>query len=340
MAKNTKGDSTLAGATDVTVVTPSNMGVGHKWNTETKQYDIQLSEEQYNLLHMKPDGLYLGSVPTRKEFFVDFLNGSDSNDGTRERPYKSVGKAIKSVESGTIGTYIHLKEAQDHYLNESISNTDEWDYTANASYIIDVYGDNTTRIRNKWYSEHLGYQTSETLYASKEYQQFKPTLYFVGTNRVVSNDPNRRNFMTSIRVAIGTQIEVNGVHLKCKNMANVSNSAGGWFTSCFRGAGEVIVSASTIHQQDFENGHFYLANSTVGELVVSTRYLIIAGTGNLFFNPEGTFPIRVYSGWDVVTDDSMNNTANPPMNYKGVAKASEIFALTNNNNPKSFITNK
>ena len=52
------------------------------------------------------------------------------------------------------------------------------------------------------------------------------------------------------------------------------------------------------------------------------------------------YPLRVYSAYDTVTDQTMNNEALPPMNYKGVATAREIFALTNDSNPKSFITNK
>lgn len=322
---------------DVKVVAPINMGRGLEYNPATKQYDVQISKEQYNLLQMKQDGLYLGSTPTRKSFYVDFETGDDNNDGTRDKPYKSVGKAIKSVEVGTVGTYIYLKEAQDHYLAPDVNNIMDWDYSANASYTISVYGENLDRIANKWYSNHLGYRTGETVFASMEYQQFKPTLWFVGTNIIVPNDELQRKYMTCLYIFIGTKVSLSGLALKCKNTSDIAPSA--WFNSVVRGAGEVIFTACEMFQKDFENdGHFLLASSTSGELTVGVRYFLISGVGNLF--AIGQYPLRVYSSYDTVVDESMNNSANPPMNYKGVATSSEIFALVDKNNPKSFITNK
>lgn len=334
MALNDFKDTNQGGG--VLTVSNSNIGKGIKWNPNTKQYEVAISSQAYNMISLKDDGLYYGSTPTRTSFYVDYLNGSDSNDGSINAPFKTVGKAIDSVETGTVGTYIYLKEAQKHYFKEHIG--ERYEFYANASFMIDVYGDRSNVLRADWYSTHLGYRTSEPVHASQAYKAIQPTLVFNGTTLPVPNDEHQRTFMEHIKISAGNRMEVYGVKFVCENTANVSNSAGGWFTSCFKGAGEVILSSCTMVQRDFEHGHFYLANSTIGQLTVSLRYFIIGGTGNLF--SVGPYPLNVFSSYDTVTDVTVNAQSLTQMKYKGVANANEIFALTTDNNPKSFITNK
>lgn len=333
MAKNTTATgSTIDG---VTVVHPDNMS-DKSFNFENNKYEVAISKQPNNMLSMKEDGLYYGVTPTRNQFFVDYLNGSDSNDGSKQAPFKTVGKAIDSVEVGTVRTWIFLKEKQRHYFKSQVGN--RFDFYTNASYIIDVYGDKVDALNKDWYSNHLGYVTSEPLAASQAFKLIQPTLVFSGTDLPLHNDPKQLTFLEGIRVMAGNRIEVYGLKFECENTANVSNSDDGWFSSCFRGSGEVILYGCTMVQRDFENGHFYLANSTGGQLTISLRYLIIGGTGNLF--RVGPYPLNVYSSYDTVTDETVNQTSLTQMKYKGVARANEIFALTTSSNPKSFITNK
>lgn len=334
MAINTTGNN--GSVVGVTGVHPDNIGKGIKWNETTKKYEVAISNQAYNMISLRDDGLYYGSAPTRTSFYVDYLNGSDNNDGSKAFPFKTVGKALRSVETGTVGTYIFLKENQKHYFSADV--TDDWSFAVNASYTIYAYGDMYDALYKDWYSMHLGYSTPEPLEASQAYKALQPTLVFRGTTLPLPNDEHQRTFMENITIMKGTIVTVNGIKFVCENTTNVANSAGGWFSTCFRGSGEVILNSCTMVQRDFEHGHFYLANSTIGQLTVSLRYFIIGGTGYLF--KVGQYPLNVFSSYDTVTDESVNDRSLTQMKYKGVASASQIFALTTDNNPKSFITNK
>lgn len=331
MSKHTKGNGTND-TSAVYVVTTDNMGKAIKWNESTGKYDVSLSNAAGNQLSMRDDGLYYGQTPTKLELYVDFANGNDSNSGDKNSPFKTLGKAINSVETGTIGTYIYLKEGQKHYFstNHSLPN-----YGVNASYLIKPYGPKYDELNAKWASSHTGKVTSEPLESSEEYYPYLPTVVHSGTTDVVGNEaPLTR--LECIYVNVGTRVEVRGVKVVCENTANVANSAGGWFSSAFRGAGEVVLQSCTVTQKDIEHGHFYLANSTVGSLQVLCQRLTIAGTGALW--KVGQYPMRVYSSYEQT--HVQNTLASSPMWFKETATASQIFALTTDNNPKSFINNK
>lgn len=331
MAKNTTATgSTIDG---VTVVHPDNMS-DKSFNFENNKYEVAISKRPNNMLSLREDGLYYGITPTRSAFYVDYLNGSDSNDGSKQAPFKTVGKAISSVEVGTIGTGIFLKEEQKHYFSTGKAGS-HWG--VNASYFITVYGDKYDAIERKWKSNHLGYSTSEPVTASMEYQAIKPSLVFKNGTTPIDSDSLQRKYLDRIAVYSGTVVRCGGLKFVAETDQDVGG--GGWFTSCFIGQGLVQLQACEMVQRQLNTGvNFYLATSTQGSLEVLLNYFLISGTGNLFY--VGQYPLRVYSAYDTVTDQTMNNAALPPMNYKGVATASEIFALTNNSNPKSFITNK
>lgn len=331
MAINTTATgSTIDG---VTVVHPDNMSE-KSFNFENNKYEVAISKQANNMLSLRDDGLYYGTTPTRNSFFVDFLNGSDTNDGSKAAPFKTVGKAINSVEVGTIGTYIYLKEEQKHYFAEVPG---VHGYGRNASYNIAVYGDKLDAIRKKWTSSHLGYRTSDPVEASAEYQAIKPTLVFRNNTTPIHSDALQRVYLEQLAIYVGTSVAVVGVKFVAETDRDVGGP--GWFSVCFIGAGSLKLSCCEMVQRPLNSGvQFYLAASTVGALEVLLNYFIVSGTGDLFSISQ--YPLKVYSAYDTVTDSSMNNTAQPPMNFKGVSSASEIFALTNSSNPKSFITNK
>ena len=331
MAKNTTAiGSTIDG---VTVVHPDNMS-DKSFNFENNKYEVAISKQPNNMLSMREDGLYYGTTPTRNAFYVDYLNGSDSNDGSKQAPFKTVGKALGSVEVSTRGTTIFLKEEQKHYFNTDGSSR-EWG--ANASYTVRAYGSKLDAITDKWTSNHLGYRTSEPVEASMEYQAIKPTLVFKNGTTPLYFDSQKRKSINRIVIFAGTVARYTGIKFVAETDQDVGGD--GWVTACFIGQGLVQLQACEMVQRQLNTGiNFYLAGSAQGSLEVLLNYFLISGTGNLFFVNQ--YPLRVYSAYDTVTDQTMNNQALPPMNYKGVATAAEIFALTNSSNPKSFITNK
>lgn len=331
MAINTTGNN--GSVVGVTGVHPDNMS-DKSFNFENNKYEVAISKQPNNMLSMREDGLYYGITPIRTQFFVDYLNGSDSNDGSKQTPFKTVGKAIDSVEVGTVGTWIFLKEEQRHYFTTGEAGR-KWG--VNASYFISTYGSKFDAIYTKWNSNHLGYSTPEPVEASMEYQAIKPTLVFKNGTTPIHSDSKQRKYLDRIAVYAGTTVRCIGIKFVAETDQDVGGD--GWFTSCFSGQGLVQLQACEMVQRPLNEGaNFYLAGSAQGSLEVLLNYFLISGTGNLFYVVQ--YPLRVYSSYDTVTDQTMNNRALPPMNYKGVATASEIFALTNDSNPKSFITNK
>lgn len=350
MAKNTKGDGSLE-QNGVTVVTPDNMGKGVWYNPATKKYEVkianngaitinqkgelelELSKEPDNLLRIKDDGLYYGTKPALAKMYVDYNNGNDSNDGTIKHPFKTVWRALKEVKRGTAGTYIHLKENQRHYFTEGKNS--QYNMIVAGSILIVPYGEKKTELEKAWLSDHTGTVTSEPIEASEEYAPYLPTLVFRGTTSELKNEAPLK-MMEGFNVWEGVNAEIRGLIFDCEDTADVANSAGGWFTSAFRGKGEVVLSCCTMKQRDIERGHFYLANSTIGSLQVLCQRLTIAGTGNLW--KVGQYPLKVFSSYE--QSRAQERRSQGGMWYKATASAEEIFRLTTDNNPKSFITNK
>lgn len=350
MAKNTKGDGSLE-SNGAIVVTPDNMGKGLSYNKESRKYEVkvanngalnvnqigelelELSKEPDNLLRIKDDGLYYGTKPVLANMYVDYINGSDSNDGSKEKPFKTVWRALSEVKRGTIGTQIHLKENQRHYFTEG--KTSRYNIEILGSVFILPYGDKRTELEKLWRSNHTGSITAEPVEASEAYAPYLPTLVFKGTTSILPEDaPFKR--MEGFNVTEGVNAELRGIIFDCEDTADVSNSAGGWYTSAFRGKGEIVLSCCTMKQRDIERGHFYLANSTIGSLQVLCQRLTIAGTGNLWL--VGQFPIKVFSSYEQTRTKELKSQGE--MWFKPTASAEEIFKLTTSNNPKSFITNK
>lgn len=350
MAKNTKGDGSLE-SNGVTVVTPDNMGKGISYNHNTEKYEVsistegaitfnkkgelelELSKEADNLLRIKDDGLYYGTKPVLDNMYVDYKNGSDSNAGTKEKPFKTVWRALSEVKRGTVGTQIHLKENQRHYFTEGKNS--RYNMLVLGSVLIVPYGDKKTELEELWYSNHTGSITTEPVEASEAYAPYLPTLVFKGTTSILPNDAPYK-MMEGFNVTEGVNAELRGIIFECEDTADVSNSSDGWFSSVFRGKGEVIISCCTMKQRDIERGHFYLANSTIGSLQVLCQRLTIAGTGNLW--RVGQFPLKVFSSYEQKRTKEPRSQGE--MWFKPTASAEEIFKLTDNNNPKSFITNK
>ena len=83
-----------------------------------------LSPDAGNLLEARNNGLYCGNgsvaSSTAKDIYVDLEEGNDSNPGTKERPFRTLVNALKSMK--VVGNYIfHLRENQRHQLDDKES---------------------------------------------------------------------------------------------------------------------------------------------------------------------------------------------------------------------------
>lgn len=336
--------------TDIHVVTPQNMGEGLSYDPKKKQYYIAVDERLFeldelgrlrlrlsavedNILKLKGDGLYLGTKPTRGSFYVDYENGDDSNDGSRERPFKHIVTALRAIETNTVGTVIYLKEAQTHRLF-SDSERKGYNHVVNASYIICPYGEQVEELAKRWNPNR---DNPEPYYHSQEYvdRQLYPTVALRGSTTQLEND-KPYTFLEHFNVRADTTAGFWGLRFIAEDTAMVSNSSNGWFTAVVRGAGSVIFTGCIIEQRDTERGHFYLANSTIGELSVLCQCLTAKGTGNLW--SVGQYPMRAYSSYERTGQVEPRSQGN--MRYVTSTSADEIFRLTTNTNPKSFINNK
>ena len=78
------------------------------------------SNDAGNLLSCHADGLYYGITPPADvaNQYVDPVNGSDTNSGSRASPLRTIMRAIDRLPSGTRGS-IHLVDNATHYFPSS-----------------------------------------------------------------------------------------------------------------------------------------------------------------------------------------------------------------------------
>lgn len=129
---------------DSGVVTTDDFGDGLKFNPETSKYDVALgksltfnkngdidiksnpsggvvinndglaelalSKDDGNLLEIRKDGLYYGSVAEEElqNLYVSSSQGNDSNTGTRESPLRTIQAAVDKVKDTPAYYIIHL----------------------------------------------------------------------------------------------------------------------------------------------------------------------------------------------------------------------------------------
>lgn len=147
--KYTKGDGSQTANGDIPVVAPINMGLGLKYKSATKRYDVsfgadqpfkfnekgeiefKLSKTQGNLLRIADDGgVYYGiqAKASVANLYVDALNGVDQDPnkiegaGTPSKPLRTLKYAMDLADNYTVRT-IFLREGQEHIVsaNDPIS---------------------------------------------------------------------------------------------------------------------------------------------------------------------------------------------------------------------------
>lgn len=81
------------------------------------EVDIKLSKSPGNLIELREDGLYYGvqAPPDLTNIYVDAVNGSDTNRGSKAEPLKTLDKALSMVTSAQSNT-IHLKVIPESHI--------------------------------------------------------------------------------------------------------------------------------------------------------------------------------------------------------------------------------
>ena len=75
---------------------------------------VRISQQKGNLLEKRQDGLYygVGAPPDLANLYVSTSLGNDSNAGTREKPLKTIGEALRRIPNAPQTFHIWLKEGE------------------------------------------------------------------------------------------------------------------------------------------------------------------------------------------------------------------------------------
>lgn len=204
-------------------------------NGHDQALKVQLSKQAGNQLIELPDGLYYGSSRSQ-HLYVDVVNGSDENVGTRDKPLRTVRKAIERIEIKDGYVSIHLKEKQEHvfeypYAFALWNNTTFVAYGPRYDEIVAEYTKQSPT-QGPWIPE-----------TTKEAAENMPTLVFKATgtaqyrNKIGSST-------TAFKVLNHKVVNIKGLKIKSDQPAG-PNPNSQW-RSLFYGDGTLELDASII----------------------------------------------------------------------------------------------
>lgn len=82
----------------------------------------KISQQSGNTIQVLSDGLYVGiSALSNIDQYVDSVNGNDANDGTIQRPLKTIGAAMSKLIPGVKGYNIHLQNQGTYLLPNNLT---------------------------------------------------------------------------------------------------------------------------------------------------------------------------------------------------------------------------
>ena len=221
------------------------------------------SNDSGNLLQCHADGLYYGITPPADlvNQYVDPVNGSDSNAGTRASPLRTIMRALEKLPSGTSGN-IHLVDNVTHYFPSSQRKYLDKDIT------VFPYGAATDAAQATWDVAisgwpWYGWQNSP-----------KATLAFI-YDEVQISDPTRR---------VGVPLVVNqghvatfyGIKLVTPTMPNPSLVI--YWTASISGNGKIILVDCALDTPQLP----LLSSSPNDSPTVSFNSVDAVGAGNVF----------------------------------------------------------
>ena len=218
---------------------------------ENKKVQIKLSQNDSNLLTMRPDGLYYGQIapPDVRNQFVDAINGDDNNCGSLQEPLKTITKAIQRVPSRTISNTIHLKEEQTHEFNSMVNVQSNIDFYP--------YGPNLDRVEAIWNSPTTGWPCV----AAKEYVDYRPTIKF---NRHFTA-PNLGGYTPASIYLNNAQLRFFGMNIISPDVTGAVNSNNWWNAAIF-GTGEIELMECKIDNSNSGDSKWHLISTHGGSI--------------------------------------------------------------------------
>ena len=204
-------------------------------NGHDEALKVQLSKHAGNQLIELPDGLYYGSSRSQ-DLYVDAVNGSDENVGTRDKPLRTVLKAIERIKIKDGYVSIHLKEKQEHvfeypYAFALWNNTTFVAYGSRYDEIVAEYNKQSAT-QGPWIPE-----------TTKEAAENMPTLVFKATG--IGRFRNKTgSSTTAFKVLNHKVINIKGLKIKSDQPAG-PNPNSQW-RSLFYGDGTLELDASII----------------------------------------------------------------------------------------------
>lgn len=175
-------------------------------NGHDKALQVNLSKQSGNLIEIRQDGIYYGTTAEYPDLFIDAVNGSDENIGTREKPLRTFLEATKRNGKGVTVRY-WFKEDMDHRMDTTV-------LLQSGEHHIYPYGEFFDNLPKTHGSVDFFQQTVDIVRYNKG-----PRLIFSGAESILnpsngSSTPQVRVYSTNrIQVPKGSSLSIEGVHL-------------------------------------------------------------------------------------------------------------------------------
>lgn len=214
--------------TDTAFVAPSNMGKGVWFNPATNKYDVLLSQDETNLLQHRDDGLYFGYQPEHNIANLFVANsGDDGNDGSRERPLKTLEKVKELLKDSPTTYTVWLHEGDTFHIPQKF-------YKPYASIIIRPYGSQSDTIYPPYTRDDAFFRG----YMAKEFN--RPIL--VADVKLLDNLYERSSLSF-------INIQVFGCHIKVNNAITDDNGiTSGLYAGIFTADNTVTLSGCILER--------------------------------------------------------------------------------------------
>lgn len=278
-------------------------------NGHDQALKVQLSKQEGNQLIELPDGLYYGSSRWQG-LYVDAVNGSDENIGTRDKPLRTVRKAIERIEIRDGYVDIYLREKQEHVF-EYLHAFPLWNNTAFAT-----YGPRYDEIAAE-YTKQSPTQGPWIPETTKEAAENMPTLVFKATgtaqyrNKIGSST-------TAFRVLNQKIVNIKGLKIKSDQPAG-PNPNSQW-RSLFYGDGELRVDASIIDNSnsgllwDLFSDHDGSLTAKLNSVSLTVEPAVDGKVENSIAHIGTSLTVRIYSNDDEYTANGTTVGRTTPVN--------------------------
>lgn len=264
------------------------------------------SSDAGNLLQCHADGLYYGIVPPTDvaNQFVDPMNGSDSNSGSRASPLRTIMHAIDKLPSGTRGS-IHLIDNAIHYFPSS-----QRKYLDKDIYFY-PYGSATDSAQAQWDAAlsgwyWLGWKNSPKANLSFIYDEVRGVA-----------EPGKMLGLC-INVQQGHYIHFNGINLISPTQSDVT--AVSLWQACISGNGKIIMTECALTTPQWP----VFSSSPDDSPTISLNIVDATGAGNIFeLSSGGRMAVDANSRRAGITNPQglLYNTGASPTYYAGKVNA-------------------